>query len=759
MKRGTGGTGGTGWRVGLAVALAVAAARTASATETKIFRLQSPGAFAEGTFEGVSLDAEGRLRLGEPIEKLAGIEEPFLFALARRGDGLVAGTGNSGKVLAIDARGTVTELFATVEPDVFALWVDADGTVLAGSSPHGKVYRWNGAKAEVFFDPHETYIWAIARAANGELLVATGTAGKLYAVSAQGRGAVLYDSDATHLRSLLPVPGGRLLAGSANDGRVIEIAGDGKARTLYDSALAEVVALADEGKRGVVVAVLDSEAGFVESAALAKPEGEAGAGAGAAAGAAAATTPGAKAAVEGSAKIEEISPARKAGAPRSEIVRLLPDGRFETLRTFANDTVFSIAVREDRLWIGTGLDGKLFGLRDDLLVLEKDLEDRQVVAILPLGGGLAFGTTNGAAIYRSTGAAGGLAGLETRGTYTSAVLDALQVSRFGALRWRGSLPPGTALRWSARAGNSAEPDSTWSEWTAWQQGTGAAGDGEWQLSGLPATRYLQWRAEFSGAGSSPELTEVEASYRARNAPPRIKRFQGLDPGEVLVLANFNPSAQVFEPMHPDKSGIFTTLANLPGDGADARFKTLWKKGYRTLRWEVDDANQDRLEYRLWFRPESDTRSGARAAWLPMTEDVTDTHFEFDETALPDGVYRFRIEASDAGANAAGEGLTDEKISDPMTIDSTAPRKLAVRGAANGELTIEVTDALNPLRSAEWSVDAGEWSPAAAQDGVLDGRREMLVVPRPPQGAAYLVLRVMDASFNVAAFDLSGEVRP
>jgi hypothetical protein len=547
----------------------------------------------------------------------------------------------------------------------------------------------------------------------------------------------------------LVLPGGRVLAGTANDGRVIEIASDGKARTLYDSALAEVVALADEGRRGVAVAVLDSEAGFVESAVAAKQEAEAGA----TGAAAAAVPPGGKAVAEAGAKIEEIASPRKPGAPRSEIVRLLPDGRFESLRTFANETVFSLAALEDRLWLGTGLDGKLFGLRDDLLVLEKDFAERQVVAVVPLERGLAFATTNGAAVYRSTGSP------EARGTYTSGVLDALQVSRFGALRWRAALPKGAAVRWSARAGNSAEPDSTWTEWTAWQSGPAGAG-GELVLSGLPATRYVQWRAELSGTGAaSPELTAVETSYRAQNAPPQIKKFSVLDPGEVLVPANFNPGAQVFEPMHPDRSGIFTTLSSLPGDGAEARLKTLWKKGYRTLRWEADDANQDRLEYRLRFRPEPGSKSAELAGWLPMTEDVTETHFEFDETALPDGVYRFRLEASDAGANAAGEGLSDERTSDAMTIDGTAPRKVAVRRAANGDFTVEVTDALNPLRTAEWSVDAGEWRPAAAQDGVLDGRSEVLVLPRPPKGASYVVLRVMDTSFNIAAFDLTEEVRP
>ena len=58
-----------------------------------------------------------------------------------------------------------------------------------------------------------------------------------------------------------------------------------------------------------------------------------------------------------------------------------------------------------------------------------------------------------------------------------------------------------------------------------------------------------------------------------------------------------------------------------------------------------------------------------------------------------------------------------------------------------------------MRRAAVSVDAGEWRPVRAADGLLDGRRETLRV-EVPEGTRLLLLRVLDAAFNVVTFDLS-----
>ena len=103
-----------------------------------------------------------------------------------------------------------------------------------------------------------------------------------------------------------------------------------------------------------------------------------------------------------------------------------------------------------------------------------------------------------------------------------------------------------------------------------------SGGSEIPLSGVGSGRYLQWRAELAAAGGrSPSLREVTISYRQANLPPRIASFTALPPGQILVPANFNPSNQVFEPAHPNRQGIFTTLEARPRNG-ETRLKPLWK---------------------------------------------------------------------------------------------------------------------------------------------------------------------------------------
>ena len=69
------------------------------------------------------------------------------------------------------------------ELNVSALAVATDGTVYAGTSPDGKVYRIppNG-NATVYFEPKEKYIWSLAVLNDGSLAIGTGENGKIYKV-------------------------------------------------------------------------------------------------------------------------------------------------------------------------------------------------------------------------------------------------------------------------------------------------------------------------------------------------------------------------------------------------------------------------------------------------------------------------------------------------------------------------------------------------------------------------------------------------
>jgi hypothetical protein len=622
--------------------------------------------------------------------------------------------------------------------------------VYAGSSPDGKVYRWRGGKggsegaAEVWFEPGETYVWQLAGTPDGALLAATGTQGKLFRITGKGKGAVLWDSEDTHVRSLVVLPDGAVLAGTAGEGRIVRLERDRSPRTLHDGAHPEVVAFAGQPDGTAWAAVVASEASAVP---LAPPGAQPGQGqqsreerAERGQGGAAEETV-VVAAVEEPGTPTQPTGTRPAGfqGPRSEILRIAPAGTVESVARLQDDTVHSLLWHGDRLWIGTGTEGKVYTLAGRDLVLANDVEERQVMGLLPADPAPVLVTTNAAAIYRL------LADERRAGTYTSPVLDARQIARFGTLRWLGETPVGARVTFSFRSGIAAEPDATWSAWSEPREGREVA------LDAVPSARYLQWRAHLSApAGVTPAIAGAEVSYLQVNLAPEITELTALDPGQILVSYNFNPTNQVFEPAHPNREGIFTTLAQA-AEGGDDRLKVLWKKGFRTLRWKAEDPNRDALRYRLTFRVEGGTE------WLPMVEDLTDTYYSFDETALPDGVYRFRLEARDGTAEEPSGGLAAERVSEPVVVDHTAPRLLGVRRDGD-RLVVELADDGNPLREAEFSLGGAAWRAAEPRDGLLDGKREELVVP-VAQGAAastsaLIILRVSDAAFNTATFDLA-----
>lgn len=745
-----------------AAALLSAAAPPAAATEVRMFQTQTQAGFLAGTLEGLSVDPLGRLELAHRAERLTALSEPFLLSAARAngtgaGDGWVIGTGNAGRVFRVGSGGEVAEIFAAAEPEIFAVWSDPDGTVFAGASPGGKVYRIPAgapaAKAEVYFDSGETYVWALARAADGALLVATGTQGKLFRVTDGAKAEVLYDSDDTHVRALEVLPDGGVLLGTAGEGLVIRLDGKGQVRTLHDAAQPEVVALAAAPDGTIYAGLVASEASLVDAArppALPAAAGETAPVAGSAEAqsqAAVIVSEGDNINVMGTRKPEDKG-------PRSELVRIAPSGLVESAWSFTDETVYDLLWQGGRLWVATGLEGKLFSFDGSQMLLEKDVDERQVVALVPAGAGEpgpAFATTNAAAFYRLAAAT------EQTGSYTSAALDAGQVARFGSFRWRGEEPGGSSVRFAFRSGVSSEPDRTWSSWTEPRAGR------EVPLTGVPSGRYVQWRADFRRAGNgaaepadgvSPRLYGVELSYRQENLSPKIEGLSALDAGQILVPSNFNPSNQVFEPAHPNREGIFTTLAEATFPD-ELRLKPLWKKGYRSLRWSAGDPNGDDLVYELSFRPLDASGAVGKAGWLPVVKDLEQDYYSFDATVLPDGVYRFRLVASDRPSNEPAETRTSERLSEPVVVDHSLPLLGDVEKGRS--LVVGVRDELSPLREAVWSADAGEWMPAEPLDGLLDGRNETLHL-EVPDGATLVLLRVTDAAYNVVTFDLSRHAR-
>ena len=146
------------------------------------------------------------------------------------------------------------------------------------------------------------------------------------------------------------------------------------------------------------------------------------------------------------------------------------------------------------------------------------------------------------------------------------------------------------------------------------------------------------------------------------------------------------------------------------------------------------------------------REGDAEGWLEMKDELEDDRYSFDATVLPDGLYRFRVTVSDERGNDGSEGA-DRDPHQRGGGDRPQPAGGRLGRAGRRRLRVVIEDSWNIVREAVWSADVSPWENARVDDGLLDSRRETLVL-EPEKGAKLLLLRLTDAAYNVFTYDLS-----
>src|SRR6185295_5641203 len=122
--------------------------------------------------------------------------------------------------------------------------------------------------------------------------------------------------------------------------------------------------------------------------------------------------------------------------------------------------------------------------------------------------------------------------------------------------------------------------------------------------------------------------------------------------------------------------------------------------------------------------------------------------------LADGRYLFKVVATDAFDNPAGNALAGERTSELVDIDNTPP---VVRAAGNAVVAgdrvravFDVEDGTGRIKRADVSIDGGAWREVFPDDGIADSQRERfsldLLVEGP--GEHTISLRAYDNSSNV-----------
>ena len=389
------------------------------------------------------------------------------------------------------------------------------------------------------------------------------------------------------------------------------------------------------------------------------------------------------------------------GADHSALYKISPDDSVETMWTSKEENIYNVVVEGDSVSFLTDLQGRIYRLESPLrATLVAQANEGDATRLLAANRGLLVATGNLGKLLHLGGP-----GI---GWYESPVRDAGTVAKWGRISWHGSLP-GTAMR--TRSGNSARPDSTWSDWSAPLSGAATITS--------PNARYIQWRADLSNvsADGPPAIDDVIVAYLPHNSAPVVKSL-------VAVGASGTKP--------PDTSPM-GTIAH--GSGQQIQ-----------LAWQADDPDGDKLIYNLYFRGEDESQ------WKLLRANLTDTAYSMDSDSLADGRYYFRVVASDRPSNPLSTAKEAELTSTPVLIDNTPPVVTLSgpgRTAAGFEIDADAIDRGSTLRRCEYSVDGGLWILVESTEGVTDAPQERFVIALTnlPAGEHVISVRVYDAAGN------------
>jgi sugar lactone lactonase YvrE len=661
--------------------------------------------FEKDQLHGLSLRSDGRLSLAPKTSELFDASSAYLWALARDSKGnLYTGGGPGARLFQIAPDGSHKKLAEFDALEIHAIAIDAKDQVYAATSPDGKIYRVSAdGKSDVFYDPKQKYIWGMAFGPHGDLFVATGDAGQIHRVDANGKGAVFFKTQETHARSIAVDAQGNILVGTAPGGLILRISPAGSGFVLYQMLKREITAIAAAPDGSVYAAGL----------------------AGGGAGVFPLPAPMAVALLQpGSTPAEPPAP-RPLTTGGVEVYRINPSGAPEKVWTNPRDTVYAIAFdRGGHAILGAGNKGTLYRIdSNSLSTALLNVASTQITSLV---------TGNDGAFYASTGNVGKVFRFgpdqESSGTLESDVFDSAGFSQWGRLKAEGT----GKIELFSRSGNVDRPHENWSAWAPVKE-----------RSASPPSRFLQWKAVLS-AGA--ELDSVEAAYLPKNVAPRIEEIEITPPNY-----RFTPPATDAPPSAPAAAISLPALGKKTPQGTSAAsldpgIAMTYSKGWIGARWNAGDENGDALLFTVEIRGEQEKQ------WRPLADKIREKHYTFDSTAFPDGEYRLRLTASDAPGNVEAEALHAEANSPPFYIDNTPPEisGLSARRQGNGlQASWKVTDALNVIQRAEYSLDDGDWNlvePTGKLSDSLSLSYE-LAIPNVSGGEHVLAIRATDEYGN------------
>ncbi len=702
-----------------------------------VWRLGDPKELLEGKAEGTAVLSTGGLTLAPAPQELARVEARCLWPVAVTADGSVyTGSWTDGTLRRTTPEGVTTEALKTNDAAIQAVAVAPDGTVYAAAVPSGSIYRLTaGDEAKLLCRLEAQNVWALAVGPTGEVWAATGPEGKLYRISSDGVARLAFTAADRHLTCLTFGPDGTLYLGTSPRGKVYALSADGTERSIYEVEKAAVQSLAVDASGSIYLGL----------------------------------------------------------TPEARVLKLTSNGRArEVLKLRGKHVLALLAAPGGVVYAATGPEAKVTAIYpDETSALMYDAKTAFIVALAAdSAGNLLLTAADSGRLIKLNATDSRIA------SYLSAPKDAGASARWGAVRSRCELPPGSNLTVWTRTGETAYPDATWSPWAQVSDSTHS-----------PAGRFLQCRLDLTGScAAAPRVEAVEFTYLPVNRAPSVKltapkggeiwsgpqtiKWSGSDPdGDELSYEVYwspdrgltwtkieTPTGAAEEEKTKEKpEGKDEPSAKSAGKSeesqeatADVRQATVGvKKSERELDITAgaiqlgapgeDEDTAALIEEMIAAGALTEEEMGEPEEGEERIEKTTTppsraTSVKWDTTKSADGSYLLKVVATDERANPGDPGKA-EVLSPSVLLDNTPPElilDLTHKDDDRPPGSLTVFDRASYLTSAEFKVDKGEWLAALPADGIFDGQYEEIALDlaRLPEGAHEVLLRVRDAAENV-----------
>jgi hypothetical protein len=703
------------------------------------------------------------------------------------GEPIIWETGSRAELLRGEARGVsitdtgvlmlaprFTQLFNTEQPYIWSSVGDGAGNIYLGTGHDGRIYRVSAdGRGSLLYDATELDITALAVSRDGALYAGTSPDGKVYRISLDGKAEVYFDPPDKYIWSLAVLPDGKLAVGTGDNGKLYRV---GAANAKPESSL-----LIDTNETHVISLAVDAKGQLI-----------------------AGTDPG--------GLVLRISPEGKAfalyDAPLREIHALAPaaDGSIYALAisdaassTRGANTSVSTPQASDSSGGQGSATVTITSIDDSSAQLQTQQGGRSrnelsnarsaVIHILPDGGtDLLWNSSSITAFAVAAAPQGGvLIGTADKGriySVTDEGRDTLflqstegQISAFGARgreMFAASSNQGKLFRFGSEGNDEGTYESpvrdaklvaSWGR--IWWRGTGSV---ELQTrtgnSERPDTTWSEWSAPYR----DPAGTQI-TSPRARfiqwravlkslpNAGSTVTRME--DVSLAYLPRNVAPDVLSITAL-PVGVGLQPIMQmqvdpNIESSGLDpSLFGAAAQVPPRRLYQRGARALQWQAEDRNGDTLEYTIyyRSLNESTFRLLKDKLRDNFYTVDGAALADGRYIFRVIASDAPDNPSGQALTSERTSEPVDVDNTPP---VVRAVGEPQVTtdrvrvvFEVEDITGMVKRADVSIDAMAWRSAYPDDGIADSPRERYSVDLPITGTG-------EHTISLRAYDMSGNV--